>query len=48
MQTLLEILVSILPVFVFLTFLLLFDSFKLVKWRNIMITIGIGSAALLS
>lgn len=47
MQTLLEILVSILPVFVFLTFLLLFDSFKLVKWRNIMITIGIGSAAAL-
>jgi RsiW-degrading membrane proteinase PrsW (M82 family) len=45
MQTILEILVSILPVFIFLAFLLLFDSFKLVKWRNIIVTIGIGSAA---
>jgi len=42
-QTLFEILTSILPVFVFLGFLLLFDSFKLVKWRNVIFTIIIGS-----
>jgi len=43
MQTLFEILTSILPVLFFLGFLLLFDSFKLVKLRNVLMTIGVGS-----
>ena len=46
-QTLFEILTSILPVFIFLGFLLLFDSFKLVKWRNVIFTIMIGSVVAL-
>ncbi len=47
MQTLFEILTSILPVFLFLGLLLLLDSFKLVKWRQVLLTIGIGSAVAL-
>ncbi len=42
-QTFFEVLISILPVFVFLGFLLLFDSFKLVRWRNVILTIVIGA-----
>ena len=49
LTTLLEIVVSILPVFIFLSMLVILDSFKLVKWRDILITIFIGClTALLS
>jgi len=44
-----EIAVSLVPVFVFLGLLILFDSFKLVKWRHVILTIVLGcSAAILS
>jgi len=49
LNTLLEIVVSIVPVFIFLGMLVILDSFKLVKWRDIVITIFIGClTALLS
>ena len=49
MFTLVEIGTSLFPVFILLGFLVYFDSFKLVKLRDILITILFGSlAALLS
>ena len=47
LTTLIEIAVSIVPVFIFLGMLVIFDSFKLVKWQDILITIFIGCLAAL-
>jgi len=47
LTTLIEIAVSIVPVFIFLGMLVILDSFKLVKWRDILITILIGCLAAL-
>src|SRR3990170_7824917 len=43
----LKVVVSILPVFVFLAALILLDSYKLVKLRSVLLTILLGSAAAL-
>jgi RsiW-degrading membrane proteinase PrsW (M82 family) len=42
MQLLINILVSLVPVFLFLAALVLLDSFKLLRLRSILMTIGVG------
>lgn len=46
-QTIIEIIVSTLPVLFFLVMLILFDSFKLVRWRDVILAIVIGSISAL-
>lgn len=49
MIELLKIIISLLPVFVFLTLLIFMDSYKLLKFHSVVLTIGFGcSAAILS
>jgi RsiW-degrading membrane proteinase PrsW (M82 family) len=43
-----EVLISVLPVMLFLGALILIDSYKLVPLRNVILTIGAGSAAALA
>ena len=43
MHLLINILLSLVPVFLFLAVLVLLDSFKLLRLRSILLTIGVGS-----